>query len=71
MHVPVIMVGFRASRERGWLADSWWAVALVGAAAFAIGLGYGRLEVALHARLKRIGRKSAMPAAPAPAAQAA
>ncbi len=55
-HVPLIMGTFAILLAHGWLLDSEAAVLLVGAIALVVGLAFGRLEVALHMRLRPLAK---------------
>lgn len=55
-HAPVLLVGFHVLRRFGWLEGRYEAVWLVGGLALVAGLLFGRVESALHAKLRPLAK---------------
>ncbi len=59
LHAPAMMGVFFLLLWGGWLLDSTAGIAVAGAAALAVGFGYGRLECALYARVRPLAKLDA------------
>ena len=66
-HVPLIFLGFQLWQALGLPPRVVAGTVAVGLATLALGFQFGRLESALHARLRAVGRPRAPAPAPAPA----
>ena len=56
VHVPVIRGTFAILLANGWLLDSTAGILLAGSLALIVGLVFGRIEVALHRRLRPLAK---------------